>query len=142
MLSLSGGEQMNDEQKEWYKQYSSNLGAKEILRLGCAIILWIFIGLGISTPLALAGYSNSFIIFVIFFIMLFVFPSIAYSRKPMYSLLRKILGNKNLPIEPMPHSTMKILRQPLPWYGYLPGIWGWLMGLALLFAVIRYLSSK
>ncbi|HXD09402.1 MAG TPA: hypothetical protein VN653_05005 [Anaerolineales bacterium] len=133
---------MNDEQKEWYKQYSSNLGAKEILRLGCAIMLWIFIGLGISTSFALAGYSNSSIIIVIFFIMLFVFPSIAYSRKPMYSLLRKILGNKILPVEPMPHSTMKIPRQPLAWYGYLPGIWGWLMGLALLYAVIRYLSSK
>ena len=133
---------MNDEQKEWYKQYSSNIGAKEILRLGCAIILWIFIGFGISFLFVLAGYSNSSIVFVIFFIMLFVFPFIAFSRKPIYSFLRKILGNENLPIEPMPRSTMKIHRQPLPWYGYLPGIWGWLMGLALLYAVIRYLSSK
>ena len=133
---------MDEKQKEWYQQYSSNIGAKEILRLGCAIMLWIFIGLGISVPIAFAGYSNGFMIFVIFFIILLLSPFIAYSRKPIYSLLRKILGNENLPMEPMPRSTMKIPRQPLPWYGYLPGIWGWLMGLALLYAVIRYLSSK
>ena len=133
---------MDEEQKEWRKRYTSNIGAKEVLRLGCAMILWIFIGVGMSVLFASRGYSNSFIFFVIFFIMLFVFPFIAYSREPMYSLLRKILGNENLPIEPMPRSTMKIPRQPLPWWAYLPGIWGWLMGLALLYAVIRYLSTK
>ena len=119
---------MEQQRKKWLAQYAANIGAQEFLRLGCAILLWIFIGLGLTVPFALAGYSNRFLIFVIFFIMLFMFPFIAYSRKPMYWLLRKILGNENLPTEPMPPSTMKIRRQPLPWYSYLPGIWGWLMG--------------
>src|SRR5574342_694199 len=114
---------MNDEQKEWSKQYTSNIGAKEFLRLGCAIMLWVFIGVGVSLIFELLGYSVHNIVFGTFFIILFVLPFVAYSRKPAYSLLRKILGNENLPREPYPRSNMKITRPPRPWWSYLPGIW-------------------
>src|SRR5689334_6688772 len=113
---------MNDKQKAWNRQYTSNIGTKEFVRLGCAIMLWIFIGIGVSFAFELAGYSASGMAFGIFIIILFVFPFIAYSRKSTYSLLRKILGNENLPIEPMPRSTVKLQREPRPWWAYLPGI--------------------
>ena len=132
---------MNEEPKEWSRRYNLSIGMKEIIRLGCAIIIWIFIGVVISLALELAGYSLSSIVFGIFFVSPFVFAFIAASRKSTYSLLRKILGNENLPHEPFPRSTVKIPHRPLPWWAHLPGIWGWLMGLALLYAVIRYLSK-
>lgn len=132
---------MDEEQKERSKQYSSNIGTIEILRLGCAVMIWIFIGMGVSFVFYLAGYSNSSIIFAIFLVMLFVFTFISRSRKPTYLLLRRILGNKNLPAEPMPRSTVKIHFKPRPWWGYLSGFWNWVLFLLLLYAVIRYLSK-
>jgi len=129
---------MDEERRKWLAQYAANIGAREVLRLGCAIITGIFISGGISTALDLAGYSNSFIISAIFFIIMFVFAFIAKSRKPMYSLLRKILGNENLPTEPMPRSPMKISHQPRPWWSYLPGIWFLLLDLIILYIIIRH----
>ena len=129
---------MDEEQKAWSKQYASNIGTKEILRLGCAIMTWIFIGVGVGLAFDLVGYSYSSIIFVIFLVMLFVFPFIAPSRKPTYSLLRKILGNKNLPPEPFPGKLIKLQSQPRPWWSYLSGIWFLLLDLIILYIIIRY----
>lgn len=126
---------MNDEQKEWYKQYSASFGVREFFRFGCAFFIWMIIGA------VLAVIFRSSIMLTLFLIIPFMFATVAQRWKPAYFLLRIIWGNENLPTEPMPRSVMKIPRQPLPWYGYLPGIWGWLMGLALLYAVIRYLSK-
>ena len=95
---------MDEERKKWLAQYAANIGAREVLRLGCAIITGIFISGGISTALDLAGYSNSFIISAIFFIIMFVFAFISKSRKPMYSLLRKILENEKAIIDALNKS--------------------------------------
>jgi hypothetical protein len=133
---------MDEKQKEWNRQYTSNINGTESLRLGCAIMVWVLIGVGASLALDLAGYSGGSIIFGIFLIVMLVFPFIAISRRPTYMLLRKILGNENLPEQPYPGPATKIQHQSLPWWAYSPGIWGWLMGLALLYAVIRYLLSK
>jgi len=127
---------MDDKQKEWYRQYSVSFGVREFFRFGCVFFIWMLIGI------ALTFMFRSSTILTIFLVIPFIFAIVGRQWKPAYFLLLKIWGNENLPAEPMPRSTMKIPRQPLPWYGYLPGIWGWLMGLALLYAVIRYLSSK
>jgi len=139
----SEGEQMDNEQKKWEKKFWENFGIIEYLRLGCAIVIWnlLLIALSITIP-SIFGRDSTVIIFsTIFFVTLFAFVLLTRRWRPAYLLFRKILGNKNLPAEPMPRSTIKMPRQPLPWYGYLPGIWGWLMVLALLSVIIRYLSK-
>jgi len=130
---------MSDEQKEWSKQYTSNIGAREFLRLSCAIVTWIFLGAGVSVLFGLAGYDSlSSIVFGIFFVALFVFAFISPRRKQTYLLLRKILGNENLPAEPMPRSTVKISRKPLPLLYYVLAIWRWILGLLVLYFIIKY----
>jgi len=131
---------MDDEQKEWQKQFWINFGLREYFRFGCAFIIWIFILVALSIAFAFAGYSansTSIIFSAILVITIFVFPFIARSWRPAYSLLRKILGNDNLPMEPMPRSRIKIPRQQRPWWSYLPGIWGWLMLLLLLYVILK-----
>jgi len=128
---------MNEERNKWSKQLSSNFGAKEFLRFGCAVMIWLFIGLAISIPIGVAGYSWASMIFVIFLSTILVFPFVTRRWKPAYSLLRKILGNKNLPSEPMPYSIVKIPRQPLPWWGYLFGIWFLLLDLLILYIILK-----
>lgn len=122
---------MDEEQKEWHQIYSASIGASEFLRFGCFFLFWIFSGV------ALAITFNNFAILVIFFITLFIFAIVAPRWRPAYFLLRKIVGNENLPTEPMPRTTTKRPRQPLPWYGYLPSIWGWLMFLLLLYIILK-----
>src|SRR5512138_1975841 len=102
---------MNEEQKRWSDQYSSSVGAKEFLRLSCAVLLWSFILIAISILFALAGYSSSIMNWVFSTILvfsIFICPLIALRSKSGYALLRKILGNENLPKEPYPRSTVKI----------------------------------
>jgi hypothetical protein len=129
---------MNDEQKAWSRQYTANTGAKEILRWGCAIMVWIFIGTGVSVALELAGYSGGSIIMSVFVIVMFVFPLTGFSRRSTYLFLRKILGNENLPTEPFPRSSIKIPREPRPWWSYLPGLWFTLMTLIALYFAFKY----
>ena len=131
---------MDDERKKWSKQYTSNIGAREVLRLGRAFVIWIFILVALSIPFGLAGYSSnsiSWIFSTILIITIFAFPFIAFSWKPAYSLLRKIIGNENLPTEIMPRSTAKGPRQPLPWWGYLFGIWFLLLDLLILYIILK-----
>ena len=132
---------MSEEQKEWQKQFWMNFGAWEYIRFSCSFVLWMFLAVALALVFH-KSVSITTLLITAFLIATFAFSIISRTWGPAYNILRKILGNKNLPLEPMPRSTMKITPQPLPWYGYLPGIWGWLMGLALLYAVIRYLSSK
>src|SRR6202142_3790368 len=119
---------MDDEQKKSYK-HSSSSGAKEFARVGSAIIVWQFIGVAIALAIALPGKNEklSDITIAIFTLSIFVFPFLSRWWRPADSLLRAIAGNENLPTEPMPRSTIIILRQPRPWWSDLPGIWGWLM---------------
>jgi len=62
----AGANEMGEEQKNWSKQYTSNIGTKEVIRLGCAITIWLFFGLAISIPLGVAGSSWASMIFVLF----------------------------------------------------------------------------
>ncbi len=124
---------MNDEQKEWKRQYYTNLGSREFFRLACAIVTWLFAGIVLTFV-----FKNG-IFFDVFFITMFVFPFVAHSWKPAYLVLREILGNKNLLSELMPLSLIK--PQPRPWWSYLPGLWFTLMSLLLLYLVLRYNSK-
>src|SRR5258706_10727261 len=101
---------MDEEQKKWLNQYYSNIGGKEFLKLGCAIAIWIPIGVVISIV-----FNNGTVATIFIFSML-VLPFLIRWR-PVYLIFRTILGNKNLPPDPIPRSTVKIHRQPLPWYG-------------------------
>jgi len=133
---------MDEEQKKWYQQYSSSFGVKEVLRAGCAILTWQFIGVALALLIAIPGKNEIFadMIFGIFTISIFAFPFLI-RWQPAYSLLRLMIGNKNLPLEPMPHSTIKAPHQPRSWWSYIPGIWGWLMLFLLLYTIFKYLSK-
>lgn len=135
---------MNEEQKRWSYQYSSNFGAKEFLRLSCALIIWVFVLIIISVLFALAGYSSnlmSWIFSTILVISILFLPVIALRTISGYVLLRRILGNENLPNEPYPRSIIKVSREPRPWWAYLPTIWWILIDLLLLAAVLKWLSK-
>jgi hypothetical protein len=124
---------MNDEQRKWKKQYSSCFGTREFLRLAIAILAWIFAGLAISS---IVGSST---IFIAFFFVLFLFSFVSPRWKPAYSLLRKIIGNQNLPTEPLSHTVAKSSSQARVWWSYIPSIWWVLLDLILLYLVIKYL---
>ena len=127
---------MDDKQKEWYRQYSVSFGVREFFRFGCVFFIWMLIGM------ALTFMFRSSTILAIFLVIPFIFAIVASRWKPAYFLLRKIWGNENLPAEPMPHSTMKIPRQPLPWYGYLPGLWFLLLDLIIIYIIIKKFFLK
>ena len=134
---------MDDEQKKWRKQYSSSLGAKEYIRLSCAIVIWQFIGVAIALAIALPGKNGKFsdIVIAIFTLSIFAIPFLSRRWQPAYSLLRKIMGNKNLPTEPMRRSIIKLPPQPKPWFYHLSAIWNWALALLLLYLVIQYFSK-
>ena len=131
-----GNHKMDEKQKEWDKQVSSNFGAREFLRFLAAFFAWIFLGVAASIIL------RSTLVFLIFFLTAFAFFSVASRWKWAYKILRKILGNKNLPIEPMPRIHMRSLTQRLPWYSYLPGILLLLLSLLLAYLFIKYYLLK
>jgi hypothetical protein len=126
---------LDDEQKKWQKQYASNFGTREFIRLAVAIVAWIFLGLAIST---IVGSSA---IFAVFFIALFGFAIISSRWGPTYYLLRRIIGNDNLPTEPFPRTLIMFSKQPRPWWSYLPSLWWLLLDVILLVLVIRYLTK-
>jgi len=129
---------MGEERKEWFEQFNRNFGVREILRFGCAIVIWIILGAALGVAFEIAGYSAGGYIFVFFLLMLFMFPPLAYGWKPTYRLFRIILANENLPIQPPPRSTIKTVRPPLPRWYYLLVIWRWILGLLVLYFMTRY----
>jgi hypothetical protein len=129
---------MNERQKEWSRQYTSNIGAKEFLRLCCAIMAWVFVGVGISISLELAGYSGGSLIISVFIVAMFVFPFVAFSGRSTYTILRKILGNENVPKGPFPRFPTKIPREPRPWWSYLSGLWFTLMTLITFYFAFKH----
>lgn len=96
---------MDDEQKEWYKQFSASLGAEEFIRFGCAFVLWQLTGLGMTLWLQNVG------IMMIFLAPVFLFPTLVTRWQPAYSLFRKITGNPK-----MPNGLMSGTRK---WYFYI-----------------------
>ena len=129
---------MNDERKKWFERYNKNFGAREYLRFSCASLIWILVGVAITVKLAISGYSAGEYVFYLFLIMFLVFPFIALKWKPAYSLYRRILGNENLPGEPTPRSIVKTPHQSLPWLYYVLAMWSWLLGLLVLYFIIKY----
>jgi len=127
---------MDEEQKKWHEQYTHNLGLREFLRLGIAIIAWILAGI------ILSNITHFPSVFDGFFITLFVFPFIAPKWKLPYNLFRKIAGNGNLPEEPYPRSRIANSLGDRAWWSYLPSIWWLLVDLILLLAVLGYLSRR
>ena len=135
-FDLSGADQLNDEQRNWQKQFNTNIGCLELLRFGGAFIAWQLVG-AVAAAFVPVPF---FVVFIVLWLLPFVFAFICTRWRPTYLLLRGILGNKNLPAEPYPGPFRLPPRQPLPWWAYLPGLWNLLLGLALLYLVIRYRS--
>ncbi len=126
---------MNDEQKKWDKQFGKSFGARELLRFGCAFMLWIFLGVAIAVLL------NAPVIQLAFLLSACAYAPLTRRWRPAYRLLRTILGNKNLPPEPMPRSTAaRPPRQPLPWWAFIPSIWFGLLTIILFYLAIRYFT--
>ena len=125
---------MNDEQKEWLNQFSSNIGGKEVFRLICAISIWAFVGVVITVAINIT-------LGITFLMSMFMLPFLIRWR-PIYLFIRTILGNKNLPLEPMHRSTIKFPRQSLPWWGYLPGLWFLLLDLIIFYIIIKKFFLK
>jgi len=123
---------MDAEQREWLNQFYSNIGRKEVIRLTGAIFIWTFVGVVITVTL-------NIILGTIFLISMFILPFLIRWRF-MYLSVRTILGNKNLPTEPMPRRNRPTI-QSRKWWSYLPGIWWILIDLILLYAVIKYISK-
>jgi hypothetical protein len=107
MRLSSGGKQMDDEQKKWQEQYWKNSGGtKEVFRFGCAFAILLGIGIGLYFWSGSIGYM---LICIAFY---FSFPTLTAYWQPTYSLLRKILGNENIPPKLMPSQRK--------WWSYIP----------------------
>jgi hypothetical protein len=118
----------------------SNLGGKEFLRFGCSISLWILLGLGLSE------IFRSIWILIGFAALLFIFSLLSLVWRPIYLIHRKILGNPNLPPEPIPYRRLKAplpASQPVPWLYYVPSILvailKMLVALVLSYLILKYL---
>ncbi len=82
---------MDEEQKEWQRRFWANFGGKELMRLGFVYLAWILAGIAASRALNNAGYS---VIFVAIVVGIFMY---APYWQPAYTLVYRILGNKNIP---------------------------------------------
>jgi len=98
---------MDEEQKKWQRQFLNNSGGtREVFRIGCAIAIWLGIGIGLYLWSDNLGYM------LICIGIFFIFVVLSAVWQPAYSLLRKIYGNENIPHEVMPHESS--------WWSYIP----------------------
>ncbi len=97
---------MNEEQKNWYQQYSASFGVKELFRFGCAFAIWQGLGIGLSLWSGNIGYL------LIWFATYLTFQFLPAYWQPAYSFLRIILGNQNMPPKLMLHTRK--------WWSYIP----------------------
>ena len=131
---------MNDKQNKWNKQYYSNLGVKEMFRFSCSNGLWVLLGI------VLGDIFQSKLIFLVFVLLLLIFSLPSLVWRPAYLIHRKILGNPNLPTEPIPLRRRKTLHPaspPIPWIYQLPvilvSIVKLLISFLLMYFIIKYL---
>ena len=104
---LSGGNCMDEEQKKWQEQFwNSSGGTREVFRLGCAIALWQGMGLALTIWSGNVGYM------MICLAIFFIFPTLTAYWQSAYSLLRKIIGNQNMPSGIMSYKHK--------WWSYIP----------------------
>ncbi len=97
---------MDEEQKRASEQYAGNFGAREFIRYSCASLSFLLVGLALSMILHNSGIS---IIFIgLFFGILWLAPY----WPPAYALVRKVMGNPNLP-PALPAGHRK-------WWDYIP----------------------
>lgn len=122
---------MNDERKKWLNQYYSNFGGKEILKLVCAIFIWI----GIAIALSIAFNPK---VFDVMFISMFIIAYLCVRWQPSYLLFRKLIGNENFPLTAMPGRIRSTEQRE--WWSYLPSILWILIDILLLIAVLGWLS--
>lgn len=134
---------MDEDPRKWLNQYYSNIGGKEALRFGCAISLWILVGMGLGEVL------HSKLILIVFAALLFIFSLLSLIWRPIYHIHRKILGNPNLPTEPIPRRHMIAPRpasQPIPWIYQVPAIFMAIMklliSLLLMYFIIKYILLR
>ena len=132
---------MDEKRREWRRQQSANFGAREFVRFGCAFIGWTFLGVAIGVALEVHDYPGGQLVTGIFLLTAVMFPLVSLKWKPPYTILRRILGNENLPTEPMPRLSVRPRAEPRPRWFYLWVAWRWLINLLLLYAVIRYFSK-
>jgi hypothetical protein len=125
---------MTDEQKAWERQFWSNFGGREFLKLLAASIVWIFAGVGLAVLTGSAVASTVFL-------FAGAGPLFASQRwGPAYRVFRAIIGNPNMPAEPMPRSRVMVPVKTLPWWAFIPGIWFMLLDLLILYIILRHLS--
>ena len=122
----------DDDRKAWETQFNSNFGAREYVRLSAALLAWILLGV------SLAAVSRLTPLFYLFLISGFAFPFITRRWRPGYRLLLVILGNKDLPQEPMPRGAPRPQAFPRPWWSFVPGLWFLFLTLILFYLVVRY----
>ena len=119
---------MNDEQKIWREQYWTNSwGVREFTRIGCAFFIWQGIGIGLTIWSGNIGYV------LVCVAIYFSFPILSMSWQPAYSVLRKIIGNNNLPTEMMPRNRK--------WWSYIPLAIRLVISIVLLIKGIEFLIT-
>jgi hypothetical protein len=59
-MLLLGGNAMDEEQKKWSQQFTANFGAREFVRLGCAVLIWQTAGIGLTLISRNAGLALIF----------------------------------------------------------------------------------
>ncbi len=104
--SLSGSDRMNEEQKEISEQFAKNFGAKEFVRYGCAFTSLLLIGLALGMIFHNSGIT------IIFVVLSFGIIWLAPYWQPAYAILRKAMGNPNIP------ATLP--RRGWKWWYYIP----------------------
>lgn len=134
---------MGDEQNTWRKQYYSNLGVKELFRFGCAVSLWIVLGIMLGLIL------HSELILLVFTALFIIFGPLSLVWRPAYLIHRKILGNPSLPTGPIPRRRMTAPRpasQPIPWIYQVSAIFVTIMklliSLLVMYFIIKYILLR
>lgn len=130
--SLQRGRSVNEEQRRWINQYERNTGPKKYLRIVAVILLANFIAVAASV------LFETYVPMGVYFFILFTFPFVATRWKPTYQILRWVLGNPNLPLEPMPGRWKP--STPRPWWSYLPALWRLALIVLLSILVVRYFT--
>jgi hypothetical protein len=125
---------MDENQREWQKQFWTNFGGWEYLKYSAAFLLWNSVGIAVAVMLHAGA------IYALFFIATFVFTRLAITWQPAYLVFRKVIGNDKMPSESMPRASVAVPRERLPWWAYIPSMWFLLLDLVLLFILIRYFS--
>jgi len=117
---------MDDDQKKLQEQFWNNSGGpREVSRLGCALAVWLGIGIGLTVWSGNIGYL------LICMAIYFIFPTLIGYWQPAYSLLRKILGNENMPPKIIPYKRK--------WWGFIPLAIRLVISVALFFKGIELL---